>query len=209
MRSSSVILSLLLILAVPAFCQIDKTFEVAPQSADCTLSKSDLVQLRKEILLQEINHQLGRTSRRFLHRWELRLLLLTLIGGYLFLRIKNESFKELRWWGWILAASIVAASYIYDLQLASLGARVSARLDCMYEQLYRLPTMDYDQLAYLSRIPPFKDMILRNCVLEPTASVWSLRFKQFLNLDVVLFYVSVGFLFVLGRWGFKAGARQN
>ena len=158
MRSFFLTLSLLLILAVPALSQTDKSFKVVPQTADSTLSKSDLIQLRKEILLQEINHQLGRTSRRFLHRWELRLLLLTLIGGYLFLRIKKESFKELRWWGWILAASIVLASYLYDLQLASLGARVSGRLDCMYEQLYRLPAMDYYELEHLSRVPPFRTM---------------------------------------------------
>lgn len=209
MRSFFLTLSLLLILAVPALSQTDKSFKVVPQTADSTLSKSDLIQLRKEILLQEINHQLGGGSRRFLHRWELRLLLLTLIGGYLFLRVKNESFKELRWWGWILAASIVGASYLYDLQLASLDARVSDRLNCMYEQLYSLPAMYYYQLEHLSRVPPFKDKILRDYVLDPTASVWSLRFSQFLNLDVVLFYISVGFLFILGRWGFKPESRQD
>lgn len=162
------------------------------------------MQIRKEILIQEINDQKIGENRRFLHRWELRLLLLTLIGGYLYLRAKNESFKEFRWWSWLLSIIIFIASFIYDIQLASLDKRVSDRLDCMYEQLNSLPTMGYYQLENLPRIPPVRKGILKDCKIDSTASVWALRISLITQLDVILFYISVVCLFAIGHLGFKA-----
>ncbi len=202
-------LSLLAIFQTTTLCQT--RMARVTSTSDSTLSKSELIEFRKEILLKELTFQQGTGERTFLHKWQLRILLVTLIGGYLFLRLKSKSFNDLHWKGWVLAIIVMILSYLYDVHLSTLGARVTERTTCLYKQLYALPTMGYHHLRDLTQIPQTRTHLLADCepALSEFYSRWNLRIGHLGDFDILLFYGSVSGLFLIGRFGIAVGPSRS
>ncbi|MCH7673440.1 hypothetical protein IH879_00640 [candidate division KSB1 bacterium] len=163
-----------------------------------SLTRSKLVELRKTTLLQEIqSYQPGATSR-FLHKWELRLLLLALTASYLAFRVKGElTVLRFNKRGLYIAAAVILLSMLYDAHLASLDATVNRRRTLLYEELYRLPSLDREKLLALKPVASIEE--LRGNLYKR----WCLRFKKLLNLDSVLFYSVVVAIWTVGYAGLK------
>jgi len=165
-----------------------------------SLTRSELVELRKTTLLQEIqSYQPGATSR-FLHKWELRLLLLALTAGYVAYRVKEQRPSlVLNGIGLLMATAVILLSMYYDAHVSSLSETVKQRKDILYENLYSLPNLTYSELRASGRAPAIEEL---------RGGFWSnlrLKLGQLKKLDSVLFYLVVICVWILAHKGIRKG----
>ncbi len=194
-------LFILLVLNTYSLCGA-QVFESTNTKSDSTLTKNELIQLRKETILQEIQSHAPGSTARFFHKWQLRLLLLTLSAGYLVLKAKKDASDiSLTRLGWLFAILIMIASWLYDAHLDSLSHRVGDRLDYLYEQLYSLPTLEKQELIMeFERVQTVRHGM--------KCGKWPLRWEKLKSLDSLLFYTVVLALWMIGFFGFKKNRRR-
>ncbi len=158
-------------------------------------SKDKLFELKKELLLFELQYRQKGNHLAFENKWQIRLLFLFFTGSFVTMCFSSSAFRGLNISGrtkWISTVILFLLFITYDVQQSSLHDRSLARSKTAAELLNNLENISYSELKDIEPFP-----------LSPSdEDKWNSRFEQLYKLETYLLYLFLLISWIVG-WRFK------
>jgi len=162
------------------------------------ISKDELFQYKKEIIVTEISLLQGSLDKHFHHRWQLRLLLASFSVAFLGLASTSSELKALKlpWpYALVLTVFLLGLFLMYDSHVVSLVESINERKAKISLALKDMPMMAYDRMYSLDVYVDVRASFNQKSMFKRIGNVLGQPWKH--RWDFGVFY-----LLIVGLWGF-------
>jgi len=160
------------------------------------LSWAELLEYKKECLLEELKFRVEGLRRRSVHKWQLRVLFIVLSASFLGLCFSSKDFRAFPisvYEQYLSTFVLFLIVYIYDSHLGSLAKSTYKRIKSVSKMLNELPDQE------IERLKEVKISMEIRLELSFTDRLKQ-RLSQIKELDYLAFYSLSVSMWVIGWW---------